>query len=170
MNQLPELQMDEEIIVLMDKYATEVLRMCYVYTKDEFASQDIVQETFIKVYLKYSNFRHDSSEKTWIMRIAINLCKDYLKKAAKENKNRVELTEEIKDCTYEESQSEKEILDAVNKLSDKYKEVILLFYYSNLPVKEIAKLQRSSETAVNVRLHRAREILKQELRRSEENV
>ena len=57
---------------LMDEYGNTVLRMCYLYLKDYQLAEDAVQETFIKAMKSYESFEHKSSEKTWLIRIAIN--------------------------------------------------------------------------------------------------
>lgn len=53
--------------------------MCFLYLKDIRLAADAVQDTFVKVYTSYSQFEGKASEKTWIMRIAINVCKNYLR-------------------------------------------------------------------------------------------
>lgn len=66
---------------MMKKYGNQVLRICYIYLKDYNLSEDATQETFIKVYNKYYLFNGKSSEITWITKIAINICNDYLRTA-----------------------------------------------------------------------------------------
>ena len=57
---------------LINEYGDSLLRMCYLHLKDYHLAEDAVQETFIKAMRSYDSFGHRSSEKTWIMRIAIN--------------------------------------------------------------------------------------------------
>ena len=59
--------------------STEILffRMCYLYLKDYYLAEDATQETFIKAMKSYDSFLHNSNEKTWLIRIAINSCKKY---------------------------------------------------------------------------------------------
>ena len=59
---------------LVDQYQKPVLHMCYLYLCDKTLAEDAVQDTFLKVYQNLDTYRHESSEKTWIMRIAINTC------------------------------------------------------------------------------------------------
>lgn len=61
---------------LMARYQTPVLRMCFAYLRDRQLAEDAAQETFVKAYRALAAFRGDSDEKTWLMRIAINTCKD----------------------------------------------------------------------------------------------
>lgn len=66
---------------LMRDYETEVLRLCFLYLTDRSMAEDAMQDTFTKVWRHLERFerRNDCSIKTWIMRIAVNTCKDYLR-------------------------------------------------------------------------------------------
>lgn len=154
---------NQKIEEIIEKYADDVLRICYVYTKDYNVSQDLFQEVFIKVYKNIDKFKGFSSEKTWIIRIAINTCKDYIKSAwikrivsfDIDNKDYVNTDEKVF-----ENIKKQEILKAVLNLSGKFKEVIILYYYYGYDSKEISKILGISENAVRGRLSRARNELK----------
>ncbi|KRQ86910.1 RNA polymerase sigma factor YlaC [Caloramator mitchellensis] len=151
---------------LIDKYGDDVLRVCYVYTKDYSAAQDLFQEVFIKVYNKLDSFRGESNEKTWIIQIAINTCKDYLKSAWIKRIVSFEFNEENEASSNTERSvieniEKQEIMKSVLKLSSKLREVILLYYYFGYSSSEIAKITGVTESAVRSRLMRAREDLKQ---------
>ena len=78
------LQTEEEsfdLESLMRTYGNDVLRMAYSYVKDYDTAEDIFQEVFIKVNANLAAFRGESSIKTWLLRITVNACKDYLKSA-----------------------------------------------------------------------------------------
>ena len=70
-----------DIEALMREYGNDVLRTAYSYVNDRAAAEDCFQEVFIKAYKNLSGFRGESSVKTWLIRITINVCKDYLKSA-----------------------------------------------------------------------------------------
>lgn len=71
----------EEIInQLIACYEKDLLRLCYVSLGDAALAEDAVQETFWKAYRHWSTFRGGSSEKTWLIRIAINVCRDMARK------------------------------------------------------------------------------------------
>ena len=61
---------------LMAQYGTALLRMCCLYLRDYSLAEDAVQETFLKAYARLDTFRGDCSEQTWLMKIAINTCRD----------------------------------------------------------------------------------------------
>lgn len=68
-----------ELKRMIDAYGNDILRLCTLYLKDRHLAEDALQETFIKVWQKYSTYKGDADEKTWITRIAINVCKNYLR-------------------------------------------------------------------------------------------
>jgi len=74
---------EDQIRYLMVAYGTPVLRMCYAYLKDTGMAEDAAQDTFIKAYQRLDRFdAHEAwSEKAWLMRIAINTCKNYRRSA-----------------------------------------------------------------------------------------
>lgn len=61
---------EEELQRLMDTYGNDVLKTSYMYLKDLQKAEDASQEVFIKVFNKYESFRGESSEKTWIIKVA----------------------------------------------------------------------------------------------------
>lgn len=65
----------------MLRYEESLLRMCFAYLGDTSLAEDAVQETFLKAYQSLDSFRGDASEKTWLLRIAINTCKDVRRSA-----------------------------------------------------------------------------------------
>lgn len=167
-NSKQNLNMDTEILRLMDTYGNDVLRISYMYLKDVQKAEDAFQEVFIKIYNKYKTFRGDSSEKTWITRITINVCKDMLKSSWLK---RIFLTDEI-GHQYEEANVEnfiikknenRMIFNQVVSLPPVYKDVIILYYYQDFDTAEISKILNIAEGTVRSRLHRAREILKKNL-------
>ncbi len=64
---------------LMREYGDSVFRMCYLYLRDYYLAEDATQETFIKAMKSYDSFLHNSNEKTWLIRIAINSCKNIMR-------------------------------------------------------------------------------------------
>ncbi|MCY0870294.1 MAG: sigma-70 family RNA polymerase sigma factor, partial [Firmicutes bacterium] len=67
---------------LMEAHGNDVVRTVYLYVRDRHAAEDIAQDVFVKVYDHLDTFRRDSSYRTWILRIAANAAKDYLRAAA----------------------------------------------------------------------------------------
>ena len=70
-----------ELERLMEQYGSSLLRMCALYLKDADLAQDAVQETFIRAYRHIEDYRGESSERTWLTAIAINVSRDMLRTA-----------------------------------------------------------------------------------------
>ena len=124
-----------QIEALIDLYGNDVLRIANMYTKNVTIAEDIFQEVFTKVAQKLHLFKNESSEKTWIIRITINTCKDYLKSSWKK---RVTSTDILPEQISEENnpaqnilnfETSKIIINAIYNLPIIYKDVILLYYY-----------------------------------------
>lgn len=154
---------EETLTRLINQYGNSILRMCYIYLKDYQLAEDVTQETFLKVYENYKSFENRSSEKTWITRIAINQCKNCMRTRWFKHV-RIDMISEITDNdNYDRILDKKVISLEIMKLPQKYKEVILLYYYQELSVKEIAFILNQKETTILQRLRRAREYLKPRL-------
>ncbi|MBP3284804.1 MAG: sigma-70 family RNA polymerase sigma factor [Clostridia bacterium] len=160
----------EKVEKLIDLYGNDVLRIANMYTKNLTIAEDIFQEVFLKVTKKLHLFKNESSEKTWIIRITINTCKDYLKSSWKTKVIPSEdVSEQITDITNPDdkiltSEMSKIILKEIFQLPVIYKDVILLYYYKSFSTSEIAKILMIPEATVRIRMKRAREILKEKLK------
>lgn len=161
---------DDQIELLMDQYGEEIKRLVYTYVKNHSTAEDMTQEIFLTVYMKLDSYAGKSSIKPWIYSIAINKCKDYLKSwhvrkmIVQENIKEI-LRPNRRGADYEmiDQLEREQIVDEVLKLSIPYREVILLYYYRHLSIKEVSDVLGISESAVKGRLHRGREKLKRPL-------
>lgn len=157
-------EMTKEISRLVEEYGNDVLKIATVILKSKELAEDVYQETFLRVVRSYSGYRGESSEKTWIISIAVNLCRDYMRSAWK---RRVVVTDDFLTYTADddteeiiEKRSEKQLLiNAIMKLPDKYREIIHLFYYQEMGVKDIAKVLKIPGGTVKSRLFKARTLL-----------
>ena len=161
--------MGYNIETLMREYGNDVLRTAYSYVKDRFTAEDIFQDVFIKAYKNLDNFREESGIKTWLIRITINTCKDYLKSAY--NRKVVPMMEFKEDSlTSEDDFEEVEnkdrdrfVKETVMTLPEGYREVLLCVYYHEMSVAETAESLGIAEGTVKSRLSRARELMKTKL-------
>jgi len=154
---------------LIEEYSKELTRLCYMILKDVHLAEEAAWDTLYKAYKNYNSFRRESSEKTWISQIAINVCRSYMRKASfKElvSSNYISLAYVSEDDCTSEFTSEDSIvlLNAVYSLSERYKEVILLRYYQQMTVSEIAKFLNEKENTISVRLKRGHEKLNEMLK------
>ena len=145
---------------LVDKYQKPVLHICYLYLCDKSLAEDAVQDTFLKVYRNLETFRNESSEKTWIMKIAVNTCYNINHSGWFRFFNHQVTPEMMPDEAIQTTEDDKELTTAVTKLPVKLREVILLHYYQGLKVNEIADALGLSQSSVSGRLKRGRERLK----------
>ena len=137
-------------------YSQLLFNISYGYTHCKEDAEDILQEVFMK-YLKCSpSFSSAQEEKYWLIRITINESISLCRKAYRK---KIILNDEIINNT-SYSQNEDNLMDFVISLPEKYKAVIILYYYNKLSVKEVATSLKISDTAVMKRLERGRKILK----------
>ncbi len=165
-NDLNEKPTAYDIETLIRQYGNDVLRTAYMYVKDVHTAEDIFQDVFIKVNNKLSTFEGNSSIKTWIIRITINTCKDYLKSAW--NRKVTPLMEYQEDAIISESdydevekQDTKELIKkSVLSLPEKYREIVLCVYFQEMTIAEAANTLGIAEGTAKSRLSRARARLK----------
>ena len=155
---------DAEIRRMMEAYGSSMLRMCFLYLRDAALAEDAVQESFLKAYRHLDGFRGESGEKTWLMRIAINTCKDFHRSAWARLVDRRVALDGIQPAAGDAEPSDDTVIHEVMRLSDKDKEVILLRYYQNMKIWEISGALNIPKGTVTSRLNRAREKLHRRLK------
>ena len=159
-------KLDEmELQSMLEAYGNDVLRLCTLYLKDRHLAEDALQETFIKVWQKYHTYLGLANEKTWIMRIAINVCKNYLRTAWIKRSSVVQIEDIVKasQCQYRHIEESVDLLNAILTLKEKYRVVLLLYYYQEFTVKEIAEILDKKQSTVLSLMKRGREQLRQKL-------
>lgn len=149
-------QREQELIQLMAQHKTQLMRMAYMYLGDLALAEEAVQDTFLKAYAHLARFRGDSSKETWLTRIAINTCKDIRRTAWFRNRKNTTSFDAIPECGENDTYSDDTVLQAVMSLSDKDKQVILLRYYQDMTVPEVAHVLSISVSSAASRLNRAK--------------
>lgn len=150
----------------MEQYEESLLRMCFAYLGDAALAEDAVQETFLKAYRALDRFRGDAEEKTWLLRIAINTCRDLRRSAWFRHVDRnvtLDVLGEPADPAQEWSQWDDTLTRAVMELKPKYREAVLLCCYQGLTGQEAANVLKISRAAVMNRLKQAKATLRREL-------
>ena len=125
------------------------------YTGDSDAANDLLQETFLKVWQNLDKFRNQSMISTWIYRIAVNTCLTYLKKEKRAAKD--ELTPNIIETKEEEVSEKQEQIATLYKCIAKLEEserLIITMVMDELPYPEIAEISGISEGNLRVKIHR----------------
>ena len=147
----------------MEHWEASLMRMCFAYLGDVTLAEDAVQETFLKAWKGYERFRGQANEKTWLMRIAINTCKDVRRSAWFRHMDRATALESLPEPFVPFSAEDDAVTRAVMGLRPKYREVILLRWYQDMSGSEVAKaLSIPKSTAYN-RLKKAYALLQKEL-------
>ena len=145
---------NEQLTLYIRKYGDTVYRVAYNFVKAHADSEDIVQETFLKLYRSDKNFDSEEHVKAWLIRVAANLAKNHIKSSAVSR--RTELDESIPAPETED----RELKAAMQELPEKYGIAIYLHYFEGYGTREIASILRITESNVKARLKRGREKLK----------
>ena len=151
---------------LMREYGDDVLRMACLYVKDIHIAEDMFQETFLKAGENLDTFEGRSSAKTWLLSIAMNTCRDYLKSAY--HRRVVPMFDYVGEQAdggsdferIERAEEARTVKDAVLALPEAFREVVLCVYFREMSMEETASELGISVGTVKSRLSRAKEKLK----------
>ncbi|MDR7870906.1 MAG: sigma-70 family RNA polymerase sigma factor [Tissierellaceae bacterium] len=159
---------EEAYYELINLYGNKLLKSTYLVIKDEKHAEDIVQETFIRVFKYIKNFKGDSSIYTWIYRISHNVTMDFLKSSMPTipYEDYLQSNDDIEDITILNMETES-IKMAMDNLKIIYKQVLVLFYFDDLSIKEMSEVLGEKEGTIKSRLSRGRVELKKILVKEE---
>ena len=142
-------------------FSDTVYRVSLNILKNSEDSKDVMQNVFLRYFKHQHTFKSEEHIKAWLIRVAVNESKRYLKIY---NKNESVSLEEVANTLFAENKEDGEIFTAVMSLDEKYRTVILLYYYEGYDVKEIARILKRNQATVRTQLSRARELLKPKLK------
>lgn len=146
--------------ILLENYQS-YYRLAFSYVHQEADAMDIVQEGAYKAMLKANTLRDEKLAGTWVYRIMINTAKNYLKKYKKKYEEYKSLEENY--GNKEESSTDIELRDAVKRLSLQERTLIILRFYEDKSLFEIAEILQENLSTVKSRLYRTLEKLRREL-------
>ncbi len=155
--------------VLVDRHEVAFLRKARKIVRSDEAAQDVVQDTFVKIYMYGKKFRpvEGAQFTSWAYRILINTCYAWYKKAKRDREFTTVFDEELEavipDDAGKESGSEDRqyILSLVDRLPDTFARVLRLYVIEGINYREIAEREGVTEGAVKTRVHRAKEMLRE---------
>lgn len=150
------MDIEQQAEYLAQTYADSILRLSYTYLKNTQDAQDICQTVFLKLLTEPKQFRSPAHERAYIFRMTANACKDILKSPWRKRSCPLESCTEM--AAPEEPHGE--VLFAVNRLPQKYRTVIYLFYYEGYSAAEIGQILGIPTATVHTRLARGRAKLK----------
>ncbi len=164
----------EAFRILYDMYKERIFRTAWSILKNEHMAQDVTQETFIQVFYKLEQLKSYDYFEGWLFRIAINLCMTYIRKNSRykvvwdeevvqniEEKNTSILPEDY----YFNKELEREVMEMVYELPIKQRIPIILYYYNDMSIRDIATAMNTSEGTIKSRLSRSKQALRKKLSR-----
>ena len=162
---------------LYTKYYKKIYAIAFATTKNVPDAEDILQITFSKVWRSISSLEDPSAFNTWVQKIAINESNDLLKKrkpsvSIDDEEDESPVTELESDLMLPEVYAEREDLSArlrkiIYELSDVQRQTVMLFYFDNLTISEIAQIMDCNESTVKSRLYLARKAIRTEIEEQE---
>ncbi len=168
--EVPGMNREEILRQWIDAYSDAILRTCFLYLSDQAQAEDALQETWIKAWRHMDDHGRIGIENTkaWLMRIAINICKDYRRTAWFRHIDSRKALDELPPGLVAVYQEDRSLSYLVMELPDRYKQVVLLYYFQGLTQRETAQALGISPAAVIRRLRSAEKLLKQSLTGGEE--
>lgn len=149
-----------EIATMYDKYADMLFRVAYTELLSKEDAEDTISDVFYKLIKKAPKFLDAEHEKAWMIRVTINQCHDLQRKRAVRSYTPIEEVVNLPSA----EKTEYFVLEEVLQLPEKYKIVLILFYFEELKIEEIASILKISKAAVKMRLARGRESLKDRMK------
>ena len=150
-----------EIATVYEKYADMLFRVAYTELLSKEDAEDTISEVFYKLIKKAPKFSDAEHEKAWLIRVTINQCHDMQRKRVVRSYTPLEEIAELPAC----QKTEHFLLEEILALPEKFKIVLILHYFEELTIEEIASALRISKAAVKMRLVRGRESLRDRMER-----
>ena len=164
---------------LMNRYGTDVLRTAALLLKDRHLAEDVSQETFLQAFQRISQFRGEGTLRGWLLQIAVNLCRVRMRRTSWKRlffpgeqagaEKRIGAVEpnSLADSLAEPGSTRRmnglTLRQEVESLPRRYREVVVLYYFQELTVKEMSIVLGESEGTIKSKLSRARKLLKRQL-------
>lgn len=148
---------------LFKKYGDEILRTCMLILRNRALAEDAAMTVYEQVFVSFKGFRGEAAEKTWLIRIAVNVCRNILKSSA--YRTGTELSEEVSDNgdEYTKAETKAAVSQAIMSLPEIYREAAVLHLYNGFTLKEAARLAGVSQSAMTFRVSKAKELLRKAL-------
>ena len=165
----PSCNAEETFSRLVAEYQKPLLHMCAMMLRDDAAAEDAVQETFVKAWRALPQFRGACSEKSWLMRIAVNTCRDMQRGSWFRHIDRRVSPENLPEPAVQPTDDHVELTLALMNLPRKLREALMLYYYQDMSTTEIAETLGIAQSSVSNRLRRGRDALRKALERREDH-
>lgn len=157
MSQTPP-RMDDSPENVIRFYSDMVYRLAFARTGTKYDADEVYQEVFLRFVRKQPVFRDEEHRKAWLIRVTINCAKKFW------NASRKRKTQPLEETIVFETQRDNTLYDELQQLPPKYREVIHLFYYEDMPLEEISRVLNRKNATIRTQLTRARAMLKNVLK------
>ena len=152
---------ENDFIYAVKRNSQRLFLIALSFTKSTDDAEDIIQDVFLKLWKHPKDFESEEHTDKWLTAVCVNESKNYIKLFLRNYLN-IDDTEIVSPEIFDTSR-QRDLFNAVMELPKKERTVIHLFYYEDLPVKDIAVILKIKESAVKTRLSRARQKLKERL-------
>lgn len=149
---------NKEFVKLIREYKINMFRLAFGMLRNQADAEDAVSEAVLKAYENKKSLKKTEKFKPWIMQITANETKKIYNKA-----KRIQYVDnlEVFQAVYQDEHHE--LWDVITQLEDGYREIVILYFYEQMKIKDISKLLHIPEGTVKTRLFRAKKILKKML-------
>lgn len=151
---------EQEVNRVIEQYSDMIRRLCMIHLKNYHDTQDIFQTVFLKYVLSSVVFENEEHEKAWFIRVTVNSCKDLLKNFFRTH---IVSIDELIEQPSVLSSDNIEVLEAVQSLPQKYKNVVYLHFYEGYTAPEIGKILNKNVNTIYTYLTRSKKILREKL-------
>ena len=167
----PGAEAEQRLLFWIEQYSSQILKTCFVCLADRAQAEDAMQDTFIKAWRHMADFEQKQiqNEKAWLLRIAVKTCRDYRRTAWYRHVDSRHALEDLPPRLMETENEDRDLLLTVCCLPDRYKQVLLLYYYHGLTEQETAEIVGLSLSSVHRRLRKAEALLRTALEGGEQH-
>lgn len=151
---------EQEVNRAIEQYSDMIRRLCMIHLKNYADTEDIFQTVFLKYVLSSVSFESKEHEKAWFIRVTINACKDLLKSFIRSRT--ISLDERIEQPS-EMSVDDRDVLEAVSSLPQKYKDVVYLHYYEDYTAPQISRILGKNVNTIYTLITRSKRLLREKL-------
>ena len=160
---MTDTERSQRMTELMTRYGTDIKRFCLLQLRDAGQAEDAAQEVFIKAWRALSAFRGDSSEKTWLLRIAANTCRDHQRTGWFRFMDRSVTPEDMERGAAFEFPDDS-ISGAIAALPALLRQAVTLRYFEEMSIREMTQVLAVSEATVKRRVRKANALLRSRLK------
>ena len=159
---VPSYVREQRLQEWIDLYANDIIRICFVYLADRDQAEDAMQDTFLKAWKSMPSYERKGIEndKAWLMRIAVNVCRDYRRSAWFRHVDRRVSLDSLPRALEAADGRDRELTMDICRLPVKYRQVVLLYYFEGMNTREVSQALGLALATAHRRLKKAEEMLK----------